>query len=815
MKHTARAILSDWMNTKLRLELEMDEYEDCLTVSSITETPEKTADLTYSNFDDMYCHLAQEDESLEVNTFLQELMECEVLDSGAVKGLRMNSEMEKKRSDPGLSMQLRHQHVKERRIWKDKEREKQRQEQEVRREAREEVQRQEREDQKRRRQKSHKQEELLQQEIIRLRREMEEKRSMDQLARKMERERLEKQRVKQQSVKLPPGSVTQRQLHHREQEAEARLHIQTLQCIQKHFSAWYSVVLEKRVLLGKAAALCDWRRQLRAWRAWRALVWVKREERESQRLEEELRIDNRCCQAAVESDRRRLLRRCLSGWRLCCRMEKECRELLTQQEETRRKMAALISAAASGSLNTEKDKQQSVTDTPNTHTMTEGSTQPVPAPRATSEPAPTDKRKATPTQPWQVTRRHAALSPAEFHQVRQKMALNSTPCSQSAKVCEGQFAHHHAAQQQTIAEQRRLLIEQQELISHLQERQNFLELQQEANNAAASAAMTETAQLKHSATHSSMQARTGGGAAETRSNSISRENSAVHPAPKATPSHPMAPHPVVQAMEERAKLREERRREVKAMKRRRDEEKLAQMKAAEEERLRQEEEEKRIAAERRKEERRQQRERELEKQKRIQREQQLLKQVREHYHRSLLLYRGLAPWKRLMEESRTNTQKAVEHHSQFLQRRCFLSWIQDTHETLSKKEDSAEQLYWSILLRRAFCSWKRVKQMQCVLQTRAEHFYRAQTLRKVFSALLDYATQERLKTWDRERRADEHNARRSVKRCFRGWRRLPAALREEEVREDRRERLRRKVAEILPDFHSSSVDTVWRPAPSL
>lgn len=63
--------------------------------------------------------------------------------------------------------------------------------------------------------------------------------------------------------------------------------------MQKHFSAWYSVVLEKRVRLGKAAALCDWRRQLRVWRAWRALVWVRRREREAERIEEELRLENR------------------------------------------------------------------------------------------------------------------------------------------------------------------------------------------------------------------------------------------------------------------------------------------------------------------------------------------------------------------------------------------------------------------------------------------------------------------------------------------------------------------------------------------
>lgn len=120
-----------------------------------------------------------------MHNFLQDLMETEVLDSGMVKGLRLDSEMEKKRRDPSVTMQVRHQQVKERRLRRDAERERLLREQEVRREAREEAQRLEREEQRRRRQEAHRQEELLQQEILRLRREMEEKRSMEQLARKM------------------------------------------------------------------------------------------------------------------------------------------------------------------------------------------------------------------------------------------------------------------------------------------------------------------------------------------------------------------------------------------------------------------------------------------------------------------------------------------------------------------------------------------------------------------------------------------------------------------------------------------------------
>lgn len=114
----------------------------------------------------------------------------------------------------------------------------------------------------------------------------------------------------------------------------------------------------------------------------------------------------------------------------------------------------------------------------------------------------------------------------------------------------------------------------------------------------------------------------------------------------------------------------------------------AEMKAAEERRQREEEEEKRKAAEKRREEKRQEREvcipyfmdreterheseyyneqpspetrislikqrhflqREEEKQMQLKRQQELLKLARQHYYRTLLLRRGLAPWKRFIQ----------------------------------------------------------------------------------------------------------------------------------------------------------------------
>uniref|UniRef100_A0A8C1RPA6 Coiled-coil domain containing 191 n=1 Tax=Cyprinus carpio TaxID=7962 RepID=A0A8C1RPA6_CYPCA len=816
----AQSILSEWMNQKLRLELEMgdDEEEEELEESKQLV---KTTQSSYNNFDDMYFHLAQEEENSVVHNFLQDLMETEVLDMGIVEDLKVASNQNKKRwRDPSITMEVRHKQVKENRIRRDAERDKLQKEKGALREAREEAWQLEKEKQRKKRQEARRQEELIQQEMIRLRREMEEKRSVEQLARNMERERLQRQRPTENSLIPKHHNSTQKKqnkdLQLKLKKLEAKVHLLSLQCMHRHFTAWYSVILERRVRMGKAAALCDWRRQLKAWRAWRALVWARREEKEAERTEEELRLEHRRCQQAVESDRRRLLRRCLSDWRVWCQVERHRKELLQQQEETRRKMAALINAAASRKLGAEKSPP--VTNTPETLSPTENDShqdQDVEAAPEISSPTAqatikTCRSEAPPTQAWQVTRRHAALSSAELQQARQGRQ-QQTSRSGNAELSGGQFKHRHAALQQTVAEQRRLLKEQQEQIRHLQERQNILELRHEEEKTALLATgppgATNTCCPPKPKTETAKETTE----KPSRTKSASGENTSSHTKQTASLHRAALPHPALQAMEERARQRAERRRETEERRRQKQEEKLAQMKAAEEEKLRAEEEEKLKEIERKKEEKRQQRKRELEKQKRAEREQELSKRAAQHYLRTLLLRRGLAPWKSLLEQSHVNTQRAVDHYTVALQRRCFCSWLQSVDEAHAEREASANQLYHRILLQRAVCSWKRLKDLRFILEARAERFHRTRTQRRVFMALLDHATEERITAWDNEQRAEEHNSRRAVKKCFAGWRRLPVVLREEKEREARREQLRRKVAEILPDFRSSPIDSLWCP----
>nr|XP_014014832.1 unnamed protein product [Salmo salar] len=818
----AQALLSDWMNSKLRLELEME--EDVIVSpeknSPADMAPAQPVSLDYSNFDDLYSHLAEEEESSVVNNFLQDLMEWEVVDSGIVQDLALDSEERdrRKRRGMGLTMEARQRQVRENRATRDAERERLHREREARRQAREEAQRREQEGERRRRQEARRQEEMVQQEMVRLRREMEERRNLEQLT----RERVaRKTAANKSSLALQPGpslSTTQKQQDrerpqsHRLQQAEARTPMLNLQCLQRHFSGWYCVLLERRVRMGKAAALCDWKRELRAWRAWRALVWAGREQREAERTEEELQIQNRRCQVAMESDRRRMLRRCLSDWRLWCRAERGLRELFAQQEETRYKMASLINAVATGKLKApETPAPEQITALPETFDQSQttelkgqGGSRPAgPAPSPACQGNVQLGAVVPPTLPWQVTRRHAALSGDELRRARQRGegggdgGVGAVPLSRSAELRGGRFERRHASQQQTIAEQRRLLREQQEQIARLQEGKGMMGLKQEAQIAqlavpAAPGPRGMTSDHK-----------------EPRAGSVSQGNDGRSSASRKLAVRLPCCHPTVMAMEERARQRAERRREVEELKTKKEEERIAQLKAAEEERQREAEEQKRRAAERRREEKRQEREREQENQRRFEREQQLQTQAQQHYHRTLLLRRGLAPWKRRVAMSQANTQLARAHHRQSLLKRCTLSWQQVTGESLAQKRASAKQLHQHILLRRSLGNWKRLKDHHMVLEGRADQFWRTHTLRRTLIVLLDHVTQERMVEWDREQQAQGHSDRRAVRSCFQAWRRYPGWLREERERETRREKLRRRVAEVLPDFRSSPLNCQW------
>eukprot|EP00066_Takifugu_rubripes_P016900 XP_011606166.1 PREDICTED: coiled-coil domain-containing protein KIAA1407 homolog [Takifugu rubripes] len=341
----AQALLSKWMSSKLQMEDEGD-------LTSSFERKSTTAATSYGNFDDLYSSLSEEKESRAVKAVLKNLMEREVLDGAMMEKLALDEGQRRKMFiDPAITMEVRHLQVRQNRAQREVARLKKQSEIEAQQDARREAKRRE---ELREMKDLQRQEHLLQNEMARLRRQVQERRRREQPGRQREKEKVEA--TESIGPQPAPGQQQAAESLYKEKSIHTMIHMRNLKCLQKHFSIWRSTALDQRLLMDKTSALYDWKRKLRVWRAWRAVVWAKQKQREVRRAEQELRVDNRKCQIATKNYHRRLLQRCLAGWHLCCRMQRERDAILAQQEETRHKMAALIDAVSTSKLD--------VSDTP-------------------------------------------------------------------------------------------------------------------------------------------------------------------------------------------------------------------------------------------------------------------------------------------------------------------------------------------------------------------------------------------------------------------------------------------------------------------
>ncbi|KAM6310131.1 coiled-coil domain-containing protein 191 [Aegotheles albertisi] len=817
----ARELLSSWMKSKLQPELMSDAEEE---VDHVLQEKPSAAPLKYEQFDDLCSSLEHELDSSSVQEYLQHLLQSEVVNCGIVEALRLEDIKEKEKlADPRIIMELRHKQVKENRMRYQKALELQRQEESLKKSVLSEAKLQAQKEDRRKAMKAKKEEEEIQREMVKLRKEMAEKRHIMAEAWRMERRRQEKsQELSMQDVSITasPPLVLKKEEQGEEKQRKAqellhRIHTNKQRCMQRHFSAWLKVILEHRMKMGKARALADWKCQLKALRAWRNYTWAQKVEKETEQLEVHLQDLNRKNQLAEEHNRRRLLRCCFLAWKLWSQAEAEQRELQIKREEMKRKMAQLLEAVSLGEGGLERPLEVNKPGTAGVnHHQELQQDKPTESCLIQKEPdqirehscwdaAHTSHSYRKPKLAWQITLNQAGLSAQDQAVHRNQIATLpqqfQTLGPKTAPPYGSRFEHRHAFQQRLIEKQRQQLQKQQELILELQENQRLSRAKEEAAQATA-----VTQPLNNSAS-------------QTREEKQSRCEHTTHLSPPVPhgpentravmqggrPSSQLtSAHPIVKAMEERATQRAERRRKLEEAKKQREEEKLAQLKAEEEAQQRKEAEEKEAQQEKRREERRQQKLKELEKQKRLEREQKLQKKARDHYEKVLLRKLGMVPWKRLREQAKENLVVAQRHHCLGLQRKCLMAWLQHTQGSLMEKVSRAEDFCSHTLLRWGFRSWLKYKDYLSTLEERVRTLCAAWLLRKHFWAWFDLITEERSTLWEKMKIATEHSNKSLMLSALKAWRQYPLLVRKEREREERRQQLRRRVAEILPDFQT-------------
>ncbi|XP_072738291.1 coiled-coil domain-containing protein 191 isoform X2 [Ciconia boyciana] len=819
----AQELLSNWMKSKLQLELMSDGEEEVETV--LLEKP-CAAPLKYEQFDDLCSYLEHELESSSVQEYLQHLLQSEVVNCGIVEELRLEDIKEKQKfADPRIIMELRHKQVKENQMRRQKALEVQRQEESLKKSVLSEAKLQAQEEDRR---KALKAKEKIQREMVKLRKEVAEKRHTMAEAWRTEGKRQEnsqKLSMQEVSITASPPLVLKKEEQGEEKQRKAqellrRIHTNKRRCMQRHFSAWLKVILEHRIKMGKARVLADWKCQMKALRAWRNYTWAQKVEQETQQLEVHLQDQNRKKQLSVEHNQRRLLRCCFLAWQHWSQAEAEKRELQIKREETKRKMAQLVEAVSLGKggldrpvevnkpgtaeVNHHQDLQQDKA----TETCLIQKEPDQTRDHSCWDAAHTSHSYRKPKFAWEITLKHAAPSVQNQAVYRNQIATLPqqfrTPGPKTAPAYGSRFEHRYAFQQRLIEEQRQQLQKQQELILELQENQRLSRAKEEAAQAMA---VTQPLNNSASQTREEIPKRE----KQSRCKNTNHLSPPVSHGPENTravmqgrrPSSQLtSAHPILKAMEERATQRAERRRKLEEAKQRREEEKLAQLKAEEEARQRKEAEEKEAQQEKRREERRQQKLKELEKQRRLEKEQQLQKKARDHYEKVLLRKLGMVPWKRLKEQAKENLVVAERHHCLGLQRKCLITWLQHTQGSLTEKVSQAEDFYSHTLLRRGFRKWLKYKDYLSTLEERASTLHAACLMRKYFWAWFDVIMEEKSTLWEKLKIATEHSNKRLMLNAFKAWKQYPLLMKKEREREERRNQLRRRVAEILPDFQT-------------
>ncbi|KAM5126718.1 coiled-coil domain-containing protein 191-like [Mantella aurantiaca] len=192
--------------------------------------------------------------------------------------------------------------------------------------------------------------------------------------------------------------------------------------------------------------------------------------------------------------------------------------------------------------------------------------------------------------------------------------------------------------------------------------------------------------------------------------------------------------------------------------------------------------------------------REEEKARRLQRDKELQEVAVSHHQGALLRSHGLQPWKKLMAQSRRNMARAASHHSSALLGRSLRLWSLVAGEMAAEKRRRAERLCNTILLRRSFRCWMKYKDLLSVQEAGAVHWYSDNVKRRMLIAWLDVTQDAKITMWEKQRSAAEHNQRRILSSALRIWRQFPKRMKELKLKEERLDSLRKRVAELLPDF---------------
>ncbi|XP_064599570.1 coiled-coil domain-containing protein 191-like [Liolophura sinensis] len=881
----AQELLNQWMNEKVQLESELNTSDEAWNHSGLEAEVKKEWDnLLEDNLGvwqrgynshrstDPYSNIYEMEDKDAVDMVLHNLMGKEVIKDCVLKNL---SQQNGNKSDPKTKMELRQKQVKENRERKQAELEKRLRDRQTKKEALFEAKQILLKEEKEKAKKMKREEMEIQKEMAKIRKEMqEEKRQTEEAKVRLRLEKDKKTKLDQegrsqqlvQSLREEEQKAQEeekrREFMRKMKQLQIRQVAVNLKILQRHFSAWYSLVLERHMKMGKAKAISDWRCVVKVWNGWKSYTRSRRVEEETRRYQSDVQETYRKSQKADEHHKKTVLSKCFESWQFWVQEKQDQRQLEEAQSQTRHKMMAFLEAAAAGRLWNNDEAEEAKREKENGHGDYNGSrpdsamrklvmscssppivkrTSSLSSP-STGRSSPVSKLKGkrlnprVPTQAWQVTRRHLNLSPEEIARLgdeRNNLQLEGEekPRKRLGKVpwnipqmAPNLFENRHKAQQKILEQQQKQLKEQQRLIEELRFNQQNQQLQQQLLQqqqvlqkqldvitqqpvqVSPSGASNSQVRRKEKDIEEDVSAKMETNRKETTRPSdplASARSGLSEAASTSTKASNTRYVDLLKKMEDRAAERARMKEERERKRQQAEEEKLLRLQKEEEEALLRQEDEKRARVEAYREKKRQEKQREEERQKQIEKFRQLNVMAEQHFQRSLLKYRGLWPMKRLVEMAHSHNDKAAQHHITRLLRKSFMGWHTHVREVLTCKRDLADEMHKYLVVKQFFNQWKNYKNIMILLEKKAERFFVKNLQNRVFVAWADHTAEEKVAGWERERHAREHSEWRIKKKMLKIWRQYPEYRKQEAEREKRKADMRRKVASLLPDFISS------------
>ncbi|XP_060063814.1 coiled-coil domain-containing protein 191-like [Ylistrum balloti] len=890
----AQDLLSQWMEDKVHLPDDDEDYweEDTGQRRVVQSDVKREWDhLLQNNYEeqglvkpqptindtDPYAFLAEQDEESAVESILQHMLSKKFVNDNVTNDLGFK---DLNKPDPRTKMELRHKQVKENREKRQQELERKKREHQAKKDAHHKAKQIVLQEEKDKLSKAKKEEMEIRKEMARIRKDMQEER------RQLEEQRTRQKKSQEETYNKATALVDKEEaksnqereeLERAEEQRRRKImlklgQIQTrqeaanLKCLQRHFSAWYNIVLQRRLQIGRAKAIHDWKLLLQAWNAWKAYIRSRRIDRETKQHEISVIQTHRKTQAAETHYRVWLLRKYFVAWQLWIKVEQERKGMEQAQEKTRNKMAALLEAAAKGKLleggDTDRpDKGQNkvvkATNLAVDALFENNQRRPLTSRSDVSTDVGHDsakkplERNRIPTEAWQVTKRHLQLTTDEIaglgggdnqgeHHSDQKIRNRfGTQPWMNRKYMPNSFENRHNAQQRILEEQQRQLKEQQRLIEELQfnQKQQVLEQQGSTQRQLAeritsgkttlltdnSKTTVKKSQQQHNdqinnkqinnGKHDNNEGRFDSSALDpmtersevTEQSEVTARSEATSAVSSTTNKNNTKYLTVLKNMEARAAERGRLKAEREEKRRLAEEENLKRLKAEEELLLQKDAEEKRARIAAHREKKRLEKEKEIQKQLNEQRMKELTSKANSHYLRATLKFRCLGPFQKLVEMARRNEVKAVRHHNNNLKRQAFLNWRSNVKAIISEKEAMADQMYKYFLIRHFFSNWRNFKHHTTIMEGRARRIHERNTKCKVFQAWHEYTHVERERAVVHNQLATDHYRQSLLRKVFQTIKDYPSTRKKEIEREKRRAEMRQKVAAMIPDYEAKEM----------